>query len=91
MLPDSLGGGIVFWLESCPRCHGDLISNNDLFGSYVYCLQCAHYLTEAEEGKLKSVSPKKSKAANGKSKSPQSGTVAFPPVVHIKIPATIAA
>ena len=80
----------MFWLEKCPRCSGDLYSSGDVYGNFIYCLQCSHYLTEPEEARLKSVSSKKAKARQG-SNSRQRGTTASPPVVHIKIPTTAAA
>ena len=39
----------MFWLKSCPRCAGDLYDARDLFGGYLACLQCGHYLNELEE------------------------------------------
>jgi hypothetical protein len=39
----------MFWLKQCPRCHGDLIGESDVHGSYVSCLQCGHLLTADEE------------------------------------------
>jgi hypothetical protein len=39
----------MFWLKSCPRCRGDLYEGKDVYGRYVACLQCGHYLGEAEE------------------------------------------
>ncbi|MEE8466269.1 MAG: hypothetical protein V3S68_07300 [Dehalococcoidia bacterium] len=94
----------MYWLENCPRCSGDLYGNSDIYGSFVYCLQCGHYLTEAEEANIVSGStqvtaranksvgrPKKAKQASRRSKPLPSGTAAFPPVVHIKIPSTTAA
>ncbi len=39
----------MFWLKSCPHCLGDLYEGKDLYGWYVACLQCGHYLEEAEE------------------------------------------
>ena len=39
----------MFWLKACPRCHGDLYREKDVFGSYVSCLQCAHELSLIEE------------------------------------------
>ena len=42
----------MFWFKACPKCRGDLYSNSDVYGSYVACLQCSHYLTEAEEARL---------------------------------------
>ena len=42
----------MFWFKGCPKCHGDLYSDTDVYGSYVACIQCSHYLTEAEEARL---------------------------------------
>lgn len=42
----------MYWFKSCPKCHGDLYSDSDVYGSYVACLQCSNYLTEAEEARL---------------------------------------
>ena len=42
----------MLWLKSCPRCHGDLIQQIDQYGSYTACVQCGHYLTEAEEAQF---------------------------------------
>lgn len=39
----------MFWLKACPRCHGDLYQEKDLFGSYLACLQCGHELSVMEE------------------------------------------
>ncbi len=30
----------MFWLNSCPRCGGDLISERDTYGSFISCMQC---------------------------------------------------
>ncbi len=30
------------FLKQCPRCSGDLGTNNDQYGSYVHCLQCGY-------------------------------------------------
>lgn len=43
----------MVWLKSCPRCNGDLSENQDLYGRYVTCVQCAYYLSEVEEVVLK--------------------------------------
>ena len=32
----------MLYLKSCPRCHGDVQSNRDLYGTYKGCLQCGH-------------------------------------------------
>ena len=42
----------MFWFKGCPKCHGDLYGNSDVYGSYVACLQCSHYLSETEEAQL---------------------------------------
>ncbi len=39
----------MFWFKSCPKCHGDLYRDSDTFGTYIACMQCSHYLTEADE------------------------------------------
>ncbi len=39
----------MFWLKSCPRCHGDLYEDRDLHGRYIACLQCSHHLSPAQE------------------------------------------
>ncbi len=47
----------MFWLKSCPRCHGDLYDNSDIYGNYIDCIQCGHYLTAEEEAKVRLDSP----------------------------------
>ena len=47
----------MFWLRSCPRCHGDLHDESDIYGSYIDCFQCGHYLSAVEEAILRSESP----------------------------------
>lgn len=47
----------MFWLKACPRCHGDLIDGQDMYGSYIDCLQCGGYLTTAEEVAMKNPKP----------------------------------
>lgn len=40
----------MFWFKCCPKCNkGDLYRGGDMYGSYIVCLQCGYYLTEAEE------------------------------------------
>ena len=43
----------MFWFKACPKCHGDLHEDADAYGSYIACLQCGHYLPEADETQLK--------------------------------------
>ena len=42
----------MFWFKACPKCNGDLYRDSDSYGTYVACLQCGHYLTEADERRL---------------------------------------
>ena len=39
----------MFWLKACPKCHGDLYKEIDIYGPYIACMQCSRYLTKAEE------------------------------------------
>lgn len=38
-----------YWLKECPRCHGDLREESDIYGRYVACVQCGYILKQAEE------------------------------------------
>jgi hypothetical protein len=49
----------MLWLKSCPHCKGDLYQGRDLYGCYVACFQCGHYLSIAEEVALRCSSPHK--------------------------------
>jgi hypothetical protein len=49
----------MFWLKSCPRCKGDLYQDSDVYGIYVACFQCGHYLSMAEEVALRPSSPQR--------------------------------
>lgn len=40
-----------YWLKTCPRCHGDLREESDIYGKYVACVQCG-YILRAEEEEL---------------------------------------
>jgi hypothetical protein len=39
----------MFWQKSCPRCKGDLCQDSDVYGIYVACFQCGHYLPVIKE------------------------------------------
>lgn len=39
----------MFWFKSCPKCHGDLYKDSDVYGTFISCLQCGYYLTQVEE------------------------------------------
>ena len=30
----------MIYFKSCPRCHGDLTTGQDAYGSFISCLQC---------------------------------------------------
>lgn len=38
-----------YWLKACPRCHGDLREESDIYGKYVECVQCAYILLSEDE------------------------------------------
>ena len=42
----------MFYLKGCPKCHGDVYKSSDIYGPYTSCMQCSHYLTDAEEAQL---------------------------------------
>ena len=42
----------MFYFKACPKCRGDLYQRTDIYGPYIACIQCSHYLTEAEEAQL---------------------------------------
>ena len=42
----------MFLLKSCPRCQGDLVLDYDMRTAYLYCVQCGHVLSAAQERAL---------------------------------------
>ena len=38
----------MFKLRGCPKCHGDLYAGQDIYGSYLTCVQCGRYYPAAE-------------------------------------------
>jgi len=42
----------MFLLKSCPRCQGDLVLDYDVRTAYLYCVQCGHVLSAAQERAL---------------------------------------
>ncbi len=38
----------MLYLKACPRCHGDIKVNKDIYGTYKECLQCGYMLDVAE-------------------------------------------
>ena len=55
----------MFWLKSCPHCRGDLYEGKDIYGRYVACLQCGHYLGEAEKPFLRYLPQWEAEARSG--------------------------
>jgi hypothetical protein len=39
---------MIYLLKGCQRCCGDLYSSDDIYGKYIACLQCGHYLSEQQ-------------------------------------------
>jgi transcription initiation factor TFIIIB Brf1 subunit/transcription initiation factor TFIIB len=37
----------MFWLKSCPKCHGDLHDVQEVGERYISCLQCGRVVTDA--------------------------------------------
>ena len=33
------------FFKGCPKCHGDIVERDDVFGKYLICLQCG-FLTD---------------------------------------------
>ncbi len=44
-----------YWFKECPRCHGDLREESDVYGRYISCVQCGYILAQAEEVRLLAV------------------------------------
>ena len=42
-----------FWLKACPKCGGDLEVVEEIFETYVGCLQCGLELTLVQEKVLR--------------------------------------
>ena len=42
----------MLWLKACPRCKGDLYREDDMYGSYIACLQCSRYVPVAGQDGL---------------------------------------
>ena len=39
----------MFKLRGCPKCHGDLCVGQDIYGTYLSCIQCGRYFAIADE------------------------------------------
>ncbi len=35
----------MFKLRGCPKCHGDLFLGEDIYGTYLSCVQCGRYFS----------------------------------------------
>ena len=44
----------LFYFKACPRCHGDMHVNRDIYGGYRECLQCGH-MDDIEDAETKKV------------------------------------
>ena len=42
----------MFYFRACTKCSGDMYRGEDVYGSYIACIQCGTYLTAAQEGVL---------------------------------------
>ncbi len=38
----------MIWYKLCPKCHGDLRRNEDMYGQYIACAQCGYNLSDPE-------------------------------------------
>ncbi len=38
----------MIWCKNCPRCNGDLVSQSDIYGEFISCLQCGCILNEQQ-------------------------------------------
>jgi Zn ribbon nucleic-acid-binding protein len=46
------GNPLMLLLRACPRCHGDMVLEEDRRCRYFECIQCAHVLTVSQEKAL---------------------------------------
>lgn len=46
------GPSTMWFLKACPRCHGDLVFDEDREGAFLLCIQCGHVLSAAQEQAL---------------------------------------
>ena len=37
----------MIFFKGCPRCHGDLLEREDVFGKYLICIQCGSLIDVA--------------------------------------------
>ena len=42
---------MVVYYRACPRCHGDVQVNQDVYGEYKECLQCGYMLDTLNKSK----------------------------------------
>ena len=41
-------GEVKMLFKGCPKCHGDLHVDRDLYGTYIQCFQCGFMLDMAD-------------------------------------------
>ena len=46
----------MYWLKGCRTCQGDLYRSEDSYGSYISCMHCSRYLTNAEDAEIMGLS-----------------------------------
>jgi hypothetical protein len=57
---DSMKGRMaMFKLKGCPRCHGDIYLDKDLYGVYEQCIQCGYMLYQTPVKAKKQAQPVK--------------------------------
>ena len=42
----------MIYFKACPKCHGDLFGDTDVYGPYIACAQCGHYLSAMDEARF---------------------------------------
>ena len=52
----------MLYLKACPRCHGDMHANRDIYGPYKECLQCGYMVDVETPNSLLPVSVARAKA-----------------------------
>jgi hypothetical protein len=53
----------MLYLKSCPRCHGDIKLEADVYGQYLECLQCGFLISSKTDQARKKPSTLGTKAA----------------------------
>lgn len=43
----------MLYLKACPRCHGDIKFERDMYGHYLECLQCGFLISSKLDEKTR--------------------------------------